>query len=97
MTEIDETTRAAIATRLAATQQITETSARAMVDDVCERWHDSPYVAVVWPVVGGILRPIIDAMAAVDPASPEGVAMVVTVAKAAFPEAFGGEERPKLS
>ncbi|ETK36148.1 hypothetical protein [Microbispora sp. ATCC PTA-5024] len=98
MTDVDDNTRAALASRLAATQQVTETTARAMVDDVWERGPESPYVAVVWPVLGAILRPIIDAMATADPDTPGGVAEVVAAAEVALPEVFGREgKQHKLS
>jgi hypothetical protein len=73
MNPIPPETRAAVTAQLAATHNITQTSARAMVDDVCERWRDSPFAHDVELVVMAMLRPLVDAIA-----SGEAVAGVKT-------------------
>ncbi len=90
---IDDSVKEALAVQLAADRQLSPEAAREMVDDVCERWQDSPHLAEVTAAYAVVARPVFDAIGAAyasgDPAGGEAVAGVVAALEAAVPQADG--------
>lgn len=89
-------TRDAIIQRLAGRYDVTTETAAAMLDDAFDHGKASVYADQVWQVVGRMMRPFIDEVAAVsklpDPHSPEALARVIAVAKTTIPGLAGVSE-----
>lgn len=90
MNEINENLRQALADRLAADHQLPQKEARTRVDDVCDRWQESPFLAEVTAAYAVVARPVFDAIGAAyasgNPHSPEALAGVVAAVEAAMPQ-----------
>jgi hypothetical protein len=87
--------------RIAGRYDVSTERATAMLDDAWKHGKDSAYADHVWQVLGRMLRPVIDEVAAVnelpDPHSPDSVARIVAAAAAAIPGLGSPAVKPPTS